>query len=211
MTDTWSVVRLNHPFTMIVAGMQSSGKTTFIQALIRQRNELFSPPVEKVFYHYAIWQPLFENQSDPNVHYQEGVPNIDEIPENCLLVLDDLLSQMSNDKNLMDLFCVKSHHRSISVIFVTQSFFLDSMVYRVCTRNASYLIFFRSQRISSVIEHLSRQLWPHRRGFLLDAYNKATRNKSYSYIFLNLHPASEEKLSVLTDILPSEGYTRVFV
>lgn len=195
---------------MIVAGMQSSGKTVFIHSLIKQREEILSEPIRKVYYHYAIWQQTFADQSDPNVHYVQGVPNVDEIPNDCLLILDDLLGQMGNDKNLLDLFCVKSHHKSISTIFVTQSFFFESKIFRCVTRNAHYIVLFRSQRMVANIQQLSRQLWPKHPGFLSDAYDKATKGRPYSYLFLNTHPSADEKMAVMTNILPSEGYTRVF-
>lgn len=172
---------------------------------------MFTKPITNVRYHYAAWQPAFLDTSDPDVHFVEGVPNVDEIPADTLLIIDDMLSQLANDKGLLDLFCVQSHHKSISVIFVTQSFYFDSRILRSVTRNAHYIVLFKSQRMAGTIEQLGRQLWPNRSGYLLDCFNKATLGKAYSYLFLNLHPSSDPKLTVLTNVLASEGHTQVFM
>ena len=41
-----------------------------------------------------------------------------------LVVLDDLMSQCSNDQGVADLFTRGSHHRGISVLYLTQNLFL---------------------------------------------------------------------------------------
>jgi hypothetical protein len=205
-------VQLQVPFTMIVAGTTSSGKSSWIRKLMKQRAEMFSQPVNRVYYHYAVWQPAFADASDEAIEYHEGLPNVDELEPHSLLVLDDLMTQLAKDKSMMDLFCVKSHHNNISVIMVTQHFYFDSPIMRVVSSNAHYIGLFRSPRMGAVVEQLSRQMWPGRKGYLADAYQKATKDKLYSYLFLNLHPSADAKLAVTSNVLPSPGeYTRVFL
>ena len=111
------MVTLQLPFAMTVAGSASSGKTFFVKELIRHRLQLFSQPVSKIYYHYSVWQPMFdEMEKQDGVIFGEGVPNIDELEHNSLLVLDDLLTQLAGNKDMEELFCVKSHHNNVSVI-----------------------------------------------------------------------------------------------
>lgn len=207
------MVTLLVPFTMTIAGSSSSGKTYFVKQLISRGNSVFSAPFTSIHYHYTAWQPLFTDmEKEEGIVFSEGLPSLDELEPGSLLVLDDLFTQLAQNKDLVDLFCVKSHHNKISVIFVTQSFFYDSKVMRCVTRNSHYFVLFKSARMASVVDTLSRQIWPQRPNYLLDAYNKATKDKPYSYLFLNLHPSAEEKLAVLTNLLPVEGdYPRVFI
>lgn len=81
---------------------------------------------------------------------------------------------------------------------------------RCVTRNAHYIVLLRSPRAMGAVSALNQQIWPHRKNFLQDAYVKATK-QPYGYLFLNLHPTTEERLMVLSHVLPSEGYTHVFV
>lgn len=180
--------------------------------LIKNRDKLFGAKFKNVYYNYAVWQPLFTEMEKEGVTFSEGLPNIEEIEKDSLLILDDLFVQLSQDKSLTDLFCVQSHHKNISAIFITQSFFYDSKVMRCVTRNSHYIVLFKSPRMAAVVDQLSRQIWPQRPNYLLDAYNKATKDKKYSYLFLNLHPSADEKLAVLSNILPSENdYVHVFI
>lgn len=206
-----SVVPLLVPFNMVVSGMAQSGKSWFIRALIKERNQLFSKPVSNIYYYCGVQQAELAEQPDPEIQCREGIPNLDEITDESLVILDDLLGESSADKVLLGLFTKYSHHRRISVIYVTQHFYYESKVLRVVTRNAHYVVLFRSQRQGAVVAQLSRQLWPNRPLFLPSAYEKATGHKRYSYLFLSLHPAADPKLAVLTNILPSEGHVHVFL
>lgn len=207
------MVTLQNPFTMTIAGSTSSGKTYFVRDLIKNRDKLFNEPVNKIYYHYSIWQDIFtEMEKEDGIIFIEGLPNMDELEPHSWLILDDLFSQLARNKDMEELFCVKSHHNSISVIFITQSFFYDSKVMRCVTRNSFYVVLFKSPRMASVVEYLSRQIWPQRPLFLPDAYNKATADKKYSYLFLNLHPNTDQKLAVLSNIIPKENeYPHVFI
>lgn len=207
------MVTLQAPFTMTIAGSTGCGKTYFVKQLIEKRKELIDAPLNNIYYNYTEWQPIFsEMEKDDGVKFAEGLPNMDEIETNSLLILDDLFTQLANNKDLVDLFCVKSHHKQISCVFLTQSFYYDSKVMRCVTRNSHYLTLFKSPRMAAVADQLSRQLWPQRPNYLLDAYNKATKDKPFSYLFLNLHPSAEEKLAVLSNIIPKENdYPHVFI
>lgn len=113
------MVTLQIPFTMTIAGSTFSGKTCFVRELIKNRHVLFDEQVTKVYYHYSVWQPIFTKMEKDGVVFVEGLPNMDELQPNSWLVLDDLFSQLAKSPNMETLFCVRSHHNSISVIFIT--------------------------------------------------------------------------------------------
>ena len=48
-----------HPFTAIIAGPTSCGKTQFISELLNQKNDLIFPNPTKIYYYYGIWQEKF--------------------------------------------------------------------------------------------------------------------------------------------------------
>lgn len=192
----------------------SCGKTTFLKKFILEQEKIVSPPFRSIWYFYLEWQPIFLELERHGVHLEQGAPSmdtIDKIPPMSCIVLDDLLTDMCKSKDLVQLFTVKSHHQNISVIFVTQSFYYNTQQIKCVTRNSHYTILFRSPRMISVAQTLGQQIWPKHSSFLGEAFKKATSKKPYSYIMLNLHPAADEKLRAVTDILPSEGYPRVFI
>ena len=65
--------------------------------------------------------------SIPNITFVEGVPSdldfmIDPNIRN-LVVLDDMMQELSNEKKITNLFTKGCHHRNLSVIFIVQNLF----------------------------------------------------------------------------------------
>jgi hypothetical protein len=53
-----------------------------------------------------------------NITFIKGLPEVENI-NNSVIIFDDLMSQVVDDKNVLNLFTVGSHHRKNSVIFLT--------------------------------------------------------------------------------------------
>ena len=64
-----------HPFTMIVAGPTSCGKTTWLTAFLQQAQTAIVPPPRKIFWFYKSWQPLYSElkRTVPNIEFLQGV------------------------------------------------------------------------------------------------------------------------------------------
>ena len=78
---------------------------------------MFYPFPTKIIYCYGEYQKEFD-EFPPNVQLIEGFPNdIGELTkghDNSLIVLDDLMSQCSNDPRVLDLFTRSS--RAVRII-----------------------------------------------------------------------------------------------
>ena len=87
--------------------------------MLRHLEELFYPVPTKIIYCYGEYQKKFD-ELPPNVELMEGFPdNLSDVVrghDNSLVVLDDLMSQCSNDQRVADLFTRGLHHRGISVL-----------------------------------------------------------------------------------------------
>ena len=63
----------------------------------------------------------------PNIQFVEGFPNnlydMTDAHDSSMVILDDLMSQCSNDQRVVDLFTRGSHHRGITVLFLTENLF----------------------------------------------------------------------------------------
>ena len=82
---------------------------------------MISPPPQHIVYCYSIYQPLFDQY--PDIEFVEGLPDLSQFDgsKNVLLILDDMMSEIN--QTMTDLFTKGSHHRNISVIFITQNLF----------------------------------------------------------------------------------------
>ena len=171
--------------------------------------KLFHPVPNKVIYCYGEYQKEFDEllKTLPFVEFIEGFPsNLYEMTEGCensLVILDDLMSQCSNDQRMSDLFTRGSHHRGISVLFLTQNLFPPGKLSRTISLNSHYMIIFRNPRDSLGIATLARQMYPKNSEYLLESFNDAT-TRPYGYLLLDLHQLTPENMRLRTNILPDE-------
>ena len=110
-------LRFQCPFGCMVVGPSMSGKSHFILELLKKRDQFFSPPPTRVVYAYGIWQQAFEAVHD--IEFVKGVKGLAGVDFNpgqpSILVIDDLMEELSNNKELSTLFTREMHHKNISL------------------------------------------------------------------------------------------------
>jgi hypothetical protein len=148
-------IRLRHPFTCTVAGPTWSGKTQFVFRLIRHADQLIVPPPEKIVYCYGEFQPSFAEF--PQVEFHEGLPDVSRFDGKfrILLIIDDLMNEAN--QNVCNLFTKLSHHRNVSVVFITQNLFHRNRHIRTMNLNTHYLVLFKNPAMP-----IRWQRWPNR-------------------------------------------------
>lgn len=201
-------VRLKHPFTCTVAGPTCSGKTRFVFRLIRHAEKTIDPPPEKIVYCYGEFQPSFADF--PEVEFHEGLPEIDRFDgrHRVLLIIDDLMNEA--DQNVSNLFTKLSHHRNVSVVFVTQNLFHRNRHIRTMNLNTHYIVLFKNPRDANQVAILARQMYPGKSKFVVEAFGDATR-EPYGYLLIDLKPETDEKYRLRTNIFPDDDRQYVYV
>ena len=111
--------RLAHPFTCIVSGPTGSGNSVFTLKLIEHAQEIISPPPERILFCYGEYQKIFDNYTV--VEFHDGLPEVSSFDgkKRTLLVMDDLMT--STDDRVVDIFTKISHHKNLSVVYLTQN------------------------------------------------------------------------------------------
>ena len=128
-------VRFRTPANYCICGQSQSGKSHLVRSMLDNLEELFYPVPTKILYCYGERQKEFDDLSRglPNIEFVDGFPNdlyaLVEGHNKSLVILDDLMSQCSNDTRVSDLFTRDSHHRGISVFFLTQNLFLPGKLF----------------------------------------------------------------------------------
>lgn len=194
---------LKGPFTSVVSGPTGCGKSFFIRDLLHHRQEMFSPVPDRVIWCYGIYQSLYDEI--PDVTFLEGFPtNLEEhFGRYTLIIVDDLMSELGNNKRLTHLFTRDSHHTNTSIAFLTQNFFHRGKEMREITLNAHYLFLFKNRRDMSLSTHLGKQLFPRHVRFFQEVFADATK-KPYSYLMIDLRSESPEDMRLRTQILPTQ-------
>ena len=200
-----------HPFTCMVAGPTSSGKTVLIRRILKDYDKTIYfkhniPMPLKILWAYGQWQDMYNGKIDQcEINYVDGLPSMFEI-ENFkpdLIVIDDLMTELANDTKLTNLFTKGSHHMNISIIFISQNLFHQGPQMTTVKRNCHYLIIMKSPGDKRQIRNLASNMYPENFKFLVDSYNDATKNQ-FGYIRVDSSQDTVEEIRIQTRITPDE-------
>jgi len=206
------------PFSCQVVGSSQSGKSSFLRDVIREKNRLFSSPPNRILFVYGVYQPLYDKIKDENVineiifhKYEENKPIINQVgqPPPDLLILDDLFTELSNDKSLLHIFTKYAHHFNMSTFLVQHFLYGRAPIMRQLSLNSQYICLFRNHRDVSAISTLARQLVPGKLDFLKDSYQDAT-SKPFGYLLVDLHPSTPNSFRFKTNIFRERGEFTVY-
>lgn len=205
------------PCQIMLAGSTMCGKTTFIKNLLKHVDTIISPSPDRIVLCYGEYQPAYEEMkrdTPRNIEFIQGLPPTDEETFwdkriNNFLILDDLAQACYDNPRVSALFTVGSHHKNLSVAFLTQNLFGQGREGRNISLNCSYFVLFKNPRDMSQIGHFSRQVFPNKSKKLKTAYEMATR-QPHSYLLVDLKQNIDDALRLRTNVLPCEGPMVVF-
>ena len=156
-----------------------------------------------------MYQPAYDEmqRTIPNITFIEGVPSDLESVINPsirnLVVIDDLMQELSNDPRLTNLFTKGCHHRNLSVIFILQNIFHRGKELRDMSLNSHYLVLFKSPRDSSQVIHLAKQMLPGHSKYMQEAFQDS-KKRPHGYLLYDLKPETPSDFRLRTNIFPGE-------
>jgi ABC-type dipeptide/oligopeptide/nickel transport system ATPase subunit len=204
--------KLEHPFSMIIAGPSGCGKSTFVCNLLHNLD------VVNTKFHKILWCNSETNaipktiQNIKNVRFLDSIPDEFNNPENkpILVILDDFMTELDANAGLKicELFTKGSHHRSISVILITQNIFHKGRYCRDISLNAKYIVIFKNPRDKTQFNHLARQIYPENVRALKNLYKEITQ-VGHSYLFIDLSQGIHDAVRFRTNIF-NRSYTTCY-
>lgn len=196
-----------HPFTAIVAGPSGCGKSNFVTNFIKYVKDICNREFTQITWCYDEMQPLYNL---PNVNYHEGIPDLSMFDgkDAQLVIIDDLMRE--SDGRIVDIFTKGSHHRNLSVFYITQNLFHQGKGQRDISLNSSYIIYFKNPRDKTQIRYLSRQVSPDNSKFIEDAYKDATK-EAHGYLMIDLKQDTNDMCRIKSKIFPPDEYCIVYV
>ena len=207
-TQPYPEFKFHHTFSMLVVGPTQCGKTYFVQQLLT--NNCIEYPGEKstqIYWFYNQWQPRYDalkRALKKKIQFTQGLPNLSEDlneinPEyNNILVFDDLMSQAIDSPGLSQLF-TQGRHRNASVILLLQNMFPKGKYNTDISRNAQYLVLFRSPSDRKQMDIMAERTFAKDRPKFMSAYMKETE-KPYGYIILDNHPKTASEKQVIANV-----------
>jgi hypothetical protein len=123
---------------------------------------------ERIIWCYKRWQPLFSEiqQTIKNSVFVHGIPEdlIDDsfidTKHPSLIIIDDLMRDATNSKDVCELHVEGSHHRNISVACIMQNAFSKGKENKTMNINTQYMVLFKNLRDQVGPAILARQMYP---------------------------------------------------
>lgn len=178
-------LRLKCDRTMCVVGPSHSGKTHFTLKLLDHRHELFDCVPNRVVWCYGIYQPeLHQQLLQRGYQTQSDIISTSDIQPYDIIILDDLISESNNSKEVTDMFTKAAHHKPCFIIFIMQNLFPGGKDARTRSLNTHYYVIFKNPRDKSQVDYLARQILPRKSKALIKVFENATE-KPHQYLFLD--------------------------
>ena len=114
---------------------------------------------------------MFDNY--PGVEFHDGLPVVSSVDgkKRTLLLINDLMT--SKDDRVVDIFTKISHHRNLSVVYLTQNLFSKSKQTRTLSLNSHDIVLFKNARDPTQVTNLARQMYPGKSAFTIEALKNA--------------------------------------
>jgi len=208
-------IKLN--FRMVILGASGSGKTNVLLNLLKDFNGTFTTidiytrqPDEPLYKHllevYKKNNKIANNdiEKKEGLFIHEGIMDLKPLnnydPEkNHLVVFDDMILE----KNLKQVaeYYIRCRKKGVSVIFLTQSYYLNDQNWKIIRRNANYIII---KKISSVKELMAiikdYSLGISKEEFL-EMYQNITKENKFNFLMLDIDAPPEERFRINYDVI----------
>lgn len=192
-------------------GCTQSDKTYFAKRLLRNADGMFTVPPRRIVYAYSEYQLLFDEMTRKisNNVFHRGLPiredleNYSEGLDHVILVLDDLMLQITQSEDCVQLFMVTSHHRNITVMLLTQSLYPPGKYTKSISLNCTNVVLFRNDRDKRQALTFASQILPGQMDYFRDALEKATRDR-YGYLLLDCSQHTDRTYMLRSHIFPDE-------
>jgi len=181
-------LKLKHPFTLIVSGPSSCGKSTFV-ILCWSAGSNFDTLRLKILCGVSENNVPNHLKSETFVKGISDYENHENIPTFILLVIQ--------------LFTKRSHHLNISLVLITQNLFHQDSSSRYIYLNSNYIVVFKNPRDRTQIVHLARQFYPENISSFHKTYLEVCK-EPHTYLFLDLTQSIDDLLRFRTKIIPGE-------
>lgn len=206
-----------HPWTSMICGPTGCGKTVFVKRFLNHIDKMADVAFDKLLFYYAEWQDGYKSEkflkNGKLIDFREGLPKPEDYSNDPhlkkLIIIDDLMRESSNHV-VVDLFTKGSHHKNISVMFITQNVFHKGTHSRDISLNSSYIVLFKNPRDRAQIQHLARQVCPEDPRFLQEAYHDATA-KGHGYLLIDCKQTTLDEFRYRTCIFPDDECQYVYI
>ena len=214
------VLKFITPSVTQLIGPSLSGKSTIMFEILLKREIVFDRKMGKIYYCFGALSSSYEKVKaaiGDDITFISGLPTEEQVKKwssnsttgPIILILDDLMEEISRSIPCQHLVTRLTHHCQLSLFILSQNLFQKGGIYRCLSLNTHYFIFMRTHRDHAQLLYFGRQVFPLKPSLLYNAYIKATEGVQYGHLRVDLHPESQPLLALTSDFLSE--YPHVFL
>ena len=194
----------------MLTGKSGCGKTVWVENLLNKWKQVTDDEagkfLKKILWFYGAEQTdLFDRLKKKfGKEHIEFIDGIDEKrlaeARDCIVIMDDLMSEMRNNVAVAELFTKSSHHKTISACILWQSPFPQGKTTREIATNADYQVIFNNERECKQLKVLCQQMESGPKAIEIHAkmHSHFQENiKNWPNIFINFRPSDKLKIKYL--------------
>ena len=198
--------------SLCICAQTGAGKSQWVYQFLKHVQRMYtSDPPDEILYCYGIYQPLFDEMERdlPNFTSKRGLPTTEELDEftknrrHKLIIIDDLMHEVVQQKEMELLFTQGTHHRRVSVILLSQNLYPNGKHARTIALNTWYLVLMKNLRDVSQVGILARQLYPGKVKGFMKAYEDALTTK-FGYLVVDMSPQGDDRYRLRTLVFPDQ-------
>ena len=212
--------KLHHPFSMIVSGASSSGKSSLLLNMLDTFHDSIdlssvNNVMPEIYYVYSIPQTKFDKYKSwvkffHGFEHDELRPDSLRNKENIFLILDDTTDEIC-PRLLKNIFTKDSHHKKISICAIVHNPYDSSIsTLRTCTLNSHFYLLARSPQSLSSTKHLFIQLFPGQAKQVMKLYNDIIETP-YRFLLIDNSPRSNLKYRLRSNLFCKDQPQEVYI
>ena len=179
---------LKKPFCMIIAGSSQAGKTHDILSWLQKPEKIFESPFERIVYICGSGkQKAFTRPGLEKIIFTEDLSlltSLEYTEGGQLLILDDVLTEISEDKQLIKIATAEVHHKNVSLMVLTQTIFMSTGPFKLLKENTQYF-YIKNHTNPFKLKVFANQIGLNTQEFIL-AYNYIMNKSPYSGLLVDL-------------------------